>query len=238
MKVIGFANVYFTGWEVTETIVNGYKITNYQYIKNLSKDFAEAQRKFGSTQYDASLKGKNRSFQTTLKIEYSKDKFNFGKYEGQKFSENKDYNYMAWYYENDHNPERRANIKPILLEKGYHFKELSNNDVQILNPKQWEANQILAKRFAEAENKLKNKENIDFIAEASLDEFGATMHNDITYYFANYQEMSYNGYFYSLPTINGKAKRIKNKKIVILNYEVIDIKNRTVKVLDFKIEKI
>ena len=101
MTVIGFANVYYTLWEVTSETRRSskevFKITHYNYIKNISKSFDKAKELYPTASYDEFLKGKSASFVTSEKIEQPEDCFNFGKYTGQKFSESTDYSYMMWY---------------------------------------------------------------------------------------------------------------------------------------------
>ena len=90
----------------------------------------------------------------------------------------------------------------------------------------------------------KQYKDIDFIATSNLridieDETkGYIEDNHICYAFENVKELWYNGWNYGLPTINGKAKRIKNKKIIVTDFEIKDLEYREVLVKSFNIEKI
>ena len=62
---------------------------------------------------------------------------------------------------------------------------------------------------------LKKTGTIQLQMERNLDTYGFVQIDGIPYSFENYVERSYNGYGYGLPTLNGKAKRIKNKLIEV-----------------------
>ena len=101
-----------------------------------------------------------------------------------------------------------------------------------------ETEEILAKNSII--NKLQNKEEISLDIQYNPDYEGEIRINDIIYQF-DVQEYSYQGMLYYLPVINGKAKRIKNKTIILTNYEYcpLDDNNVTiiVQVKDFIIKK-
>jgi hypothetical protein len=62
---------------------------------------------------------------------------------------------------------------------------------------------------------------------------------DILYKFENVRFYYYNGIEYFLPVLNGQAKRIKNKKLAIDNYNVSrdDKGNVIIEIINFKIVK-
>ena len=62
---------------------------------------------------------------------------------------------------------------------------------------------------------LKKTGTIQLQMERNLDTYGFVQIDGIPYSFENYVERSYNGYGYGLPTLNGKAKRVKNKIIEV-----------------------
>lgn len=242
-KAIGFSNKYYTAWEIySETETTNYgkrEITHYQYIKNLSFDFDTAKSKWNGD-FIEGLRGKSHSFDTEKHI-YDPEVFSFGKYYGTLISENKDYDYMHWYYNQicEENPTKQMEIiKGILEPLGYVFEKY-----QCYSPDAWKVIQNYRKEIEEAKQRILNKD-IDFIATSNLridieDETkGYIEENHICYAFENVKELWYNGHNYGLPTINGKAKRIKNKKIIVTDFEIKDLEYREVLVKSFKIEKI
>lgn len=242
-KAIGFSNKYYTAWEIyseTETTDYGKReITHYQYIKNLSFDFDTAKSKWDGD-FIEGLRGKSHSFDTEKHI-YDPEVFSFGKYYGTLISENKDYDYIHWYYNQicEENPTKQMKIiKGILEPLGYVFEKY-----QCYSPDAWKVIQNYRKEIEETKQRILNKD-IDFIATSNLridieDETkGYIEENHICYAFENVKELWYNGWNYGLPTINGKAKRIKNKKIIVTDFEIKDLEYREVLVKSFKIEKI
>ena len=242
-KAIGFSNKYYTAWEIySETETTNYgkrEITHYRYIKNLSFDFDAAKSKWDGD-FIEGLRGKSHSFDTEKYI-CNPEVFSFGKYYGTLISENKDYDYMHWYYNQicEENPTKQLEIiKGILEPLGYVFEKY-----QCYSPDAWKVIQNYRKEIEEAKQRILNKD-IDFIATSNLridvdDETkGYIEDNHICYAFENVKELWYNGWNYGLPTINGKAKRIKNKKIIVTDFEIKDLENREVLVKSFKIEKI
>ena len=242
-KAIGFSNKYYTAWEIyseTETTDYGKReITHYRYIKNLSFDFDVAKSKWDGD-FIEGLRGKSHSFDTEKRI-YDPEVFSFGKYYGTLISENKDYDYIHWYYNQicEENPTKQMEIiKGILEPLGYVFEKY-----QCYSPDAWKVTQNYRKEIEEAKQRILNKD-IDFIATSNLridieDETkGYIEDNHICYAFENVKELWYNGWNYGLPTINGKAKRIKNKKIIVTDFEIKDLEYREVLVKSFNIEKI
>ena len=242
-KAIGFSNKYYTAWEIySETETTNYgkrEITHYQYIKNLSFDFDAAKSKWDGD-FIEGIRGKYNSFDTEKHI-YDPEVFSFGKYYGTLISENKDYDYIHWYYNQicEENPTKQMEIiKGILEPLGYVFEKY-----QCYSPDAWKVIQNYRKEIEETKQRILNKD-IDFIATSNLridieDETkGYIEENHICYAFENVKELWYNGRNYGLPTINGKAKRIKNKKIIVTDFEIKDLEYREILVKSFNIEKI
>ena len=115
MKRIGFANKYFTLWDVqstenysTDPRGNHYLssiMTRYTFYQNLSMDESKAIEKakgFGCTDLvpDDELKGKRRSWDYTkqIKYDYQDFEFQFGRYDKQDIRECTDFDYLMWYY--------------------------------------------------------------------------------------------------------------------------------------------
>ena len=57
----------------------------------------------------------------------------------------------------------------------------------------------------------------------NLNDHGVIDIDGISYYFNDYVMRDYNGYGYGLPTLNGKAKRVKNKLIEVkVEFGIVD----------------
>ena len=124
MKTIGFANKYYTLWDVSDTYVE--YISKYEhrekqdfnYIQNLSMDFETAKAKLGDQPYkvDLELKGRSTFVKTSDIIDNTPDNiFKFGKYKGEDINKVNDIGYTSWYYDETKNPV----AKKILLDNGY-----------------------------------------------------------------------------------------------------------------------
>lgn len=238
MNIIGFATKFYTLWEKNEfTKPEIGKFTEYRFIKIVSTDLNKVKDMYPDVEIDMGLCG-SRTFVVYDKKDFIKepnDCFQFGKYKGQKIIENTDYEYMVWYYQHVYceSEDVLANveyIKNVLEPLGYSFV-----GHWCYNP---ETTKYLAERkmkIAEAKERVKNG-NVDFIAEKNLDNEGHITINEIDYEFENYKVLSYAGYEYGLPTINEKGKKIKGKKIVITDFEVIG--ETSIKIKKFKVESI
>lgn len=241
MKAIGFANKYYTAWEISETtystLSGSRTITNYCYLRNLSMDLEKAKEKFDG-EFVEGLRGYSKSFEVVKEIE-DNTKFKFGKYQGKHFDEVNDLDYMKWYFNECDDEPRKENLKCILLASGYHFGkgEICYND------EEWSKIIKLEKESEIAMKRIIDKD-VDFIATKNLsidyteDDFAFIIENHIMYRFRDFLRMYYNGCEYALPNINGKGKRIKNKKVVVLEFNVIDLEKRIIEVTKFKIGKI
>ena len=127
MKVIGFANKFYTLWDVTSTVVESkYSkdtlVTN-TYIKNISMDIDKVKELYPGIEIDESLKGHSCTFEYTKeRKEINTDKFNFGKYEGKLISECNDKSYLRWFFDNC-DGERKQNVETRLVELGFVVKD-------------------------------------------------------------------------------------------------------------------
>ena len=242
MKVIGKADKFYTLWEVnTEVVVTRFdKYTKeiHTYIKNLSYDLDVAKAKVPGASVDESLHG--HSSWTAVKHEIvDNGTFRCGKYFGEKILGHGDVNYMVWYY----------NACAIDIEKVLLLENLSEYGYKLINDKLWSPEEIenhdskMAK-IEELRYKLENGETIECMPTSNLHEDGGCVIDDVLYIewpVENTAEMYYAGYYYYLPMKNGKAKRIKNKNLVIVpaSYEVVDCGNPYINVVvkDFEIVK-
>lgn len=239
MKVIGFANKFYTLWDVTSTVVESkYSkdtlVTN-AYIKNISMDIDKVKELYPGVEIDESLRGHSCTFEYTKeRKEINTDKFNFGKYEGKLISECTDNSYLCWFFDNC-DGERKQNVKARLVELGFVVKD----DIIFTQEELVKQEKI--------ERMLSNKEEIEILFNRNLSiEFdssdkcyGVYRNEDgILFKFNDVKLNNYNGFEYGLPLVNGKAKRIKNKTIKIKDYKYEITKYDTiVEVLDFAIVK-
>ena len=236
MLVIGFATQFYTLWEKNEyTRSEGCKITEYRFIKNVSTDVDKVKALYPDVEIDMGLKG-SHSFVVYEKKEFVKvpnDCFQFGKYKGEKIDDSCGSDYLAWYYQSayDETEDGLANaecVRAVLEPRGYSFDGKFCYD-----PESTKYRAERKKAIAEAKERVKSG-NVDFIAEKNLNYEGYIIADYIGYEFENFKVLYYAGYEYGLPTLNGKGKKIKGKKVVVTDYEVLD--ELTIKVKDFRVE--
>jgi len=219
MLQIGFSTKYFTLWDVqNETEYSGsegqysYNVTRFTYLQNLSlveeKAVAKAKEK-GCTQLGINdeLRGRSgRSFEKRTRIEkvFELHQFTYGKYEGDDIRENTDVNYLKWYFN-----------ETELMLVAERICEL-DSDYSIYDDRLVTSEQLA--RIVEIdtiEAGLKKNGTIQLQMERNLDGYGFVQIDGINYHFGEHSIMSYNGYDYGLPILNGKAKRVKNKLIEV-----------------------
>ena len=127
MKVIGFANKFYTLWDVTSKVVESkYSkdtlVTN-TYIKNISMDIDKVKELYPGVEIDESLRGHSCTFEYIKEQkEINTDKFSFGKYEGKLISECTDNSYLRWFFDNC-DGERKQNVEARLVELGFVIKD-------------------------------------------------------------------------------------------------------------------
>ena len=85
---------------------------------------------------------------------------------------------------------------------------------------------------------INNNEVLTFVAECNPNEYGELYVDKIKYCFKEVGENYYNGYQYYLPIMNGKQKRIKNKKVNVTKYtSTVDNNKITINIIDFTVTK-
>ena len=223
MKVIGFANKFYTLWDVTSKVVESkyskdILVTN-AYIKNISMDIDKVKELYPGVEIDESLRGHSCTFEYIKEQkEINTDKFNFGKYEGKLISECTDKNYLCWLFDNC-DGERKQNVEARLIELGFVIKD-----------------DII---FTQEEIEILFNRNLSIESDNSNKCYGVYRNEDgILFKFNDVKINYYNGFEYGLSLVNGKAKRIKNKTIKIKDYKYEITKYDTiVEVLDFAIVK-
>ena len=239
MKVIGFANKFYTLWDVTSKVVESKyskcTIVTNAYIKNISTNIDKVKELYPGVEIDESLRGHSCTFEYIKeRKEINTDKFNFGKYEGQLISECNDESYLIWFFDNC-DVERKKNVEKRLVKLGFVIK----NDTIFTQEEIEKQEQI--------ERMLSNKEELEVTFDRNLSVefddsnkcYGVYRNEDgILFKFNNVKLNYYNGFEYCLPLVNGKAKRIKNKTVKIKDYTYEITKyDIIVEVYDFVIAK-
>ena len=231
ITAIGFANKYYTLWNITEEskpLGNGrdYVITHYIYIKNISFDKETALAKYPNATFDENLRGKTQSWNTEKEVWNNVDVFRFGKYKYENIIKINDIDYTVWYWEKIMDKDQKEFISQFLKDNGYEIRTNTytdyygetHTDEYLVSPDELELERKNNEAFNEIETKLNNGETIEFIPECNPDELGDCRIGNIIYHFKEVKENYYQGWTYYLPVVNGKQKRIKNKKITVTKY--------------------
>lgn len=224
---IGFSNKHFTLWNVSKPFQQftgtgqWYWEQSFQFVQNLgynrNEAFNRARQLSGQTtiNIDYSLKGKSMSFikktEAVCKMPNNLSPFfEFGKYFDEKITENDDHKYLKWYHEqtgNVHAEKVLIDSKKFVLYKD----DLVSRD-EIDN--RMHTDKIFDVANTSDELEVTAIRNINIYGVLFVDLEGVILEFEIgtkveTKYF------TYKEFEYKLPVIDGKAKRIKNKKIKI-----------------------
>lgn len=242
---IGFANKFYTLWQLTERLVDtpcgGCEIIKeYTYVKNISMDEDTAKSKYPGVEYDEDLRGKTGSFtiygnKKGKKVEYAPNVYHFGKYEGKSFEEVGDVEYAVWYfrtcgyYHGEH--ERGLCLMEYLKKFGYvftktifedgdvYYRKQTPDEIKFIENAKSDYEEFVDNALAGKPINIVPAKNLDgngnYVVKHTLNEIP-----DVIYHFDETKEMWYNGYYYWLPVIGGKAKRFKGKNIVVSDYTV------------------
>ena len=220
---IGFTRKYYTLWSFETTY--DYNASNvlvkhdrYTYIKNISFDKEKAISKYPEATVDESLNGRRGSFVKSTYIA-EKDKFQFGKYKGMKFSECHDYEYMAWFYKQCSTEDQKLYLTSILCSNGY---KLYGDE--LVSPEKLEEIHKEELKTANTEKLLEKKVPFMVTFSSSLSDYGEYLVDDLNILlsFKEYKVMTYQGFYYGLPKDEkGTSKRIKNKQVLIESYDFI-----------------
>ena len=231
---IGFTDKYFTLWNCRKEVrqIDQYRKETYyrnEYIKNISMSKEKTFEKYPDLPYDESLKGHTRSFDTQPKEEWTDNTvFRFGKYKYQHIEDVDDIPYIAWYFDNVYG-DHKDYVGNILKQHGYRIDNFDYG-TYLRSPEFIEAERKEEEEKREIEEKLKNHENIEFTPTYNLSCYGYyRLNNNLYLHFEGIKEMYYNGYNYYLPTINGKAKKIKGKTVVITDYDYFKVDEKMLK---------
>lgn len=228
MNTIGFANQFYTLWNVdTEPVytcdsygkywLTGYN-THYFYIKNISTDIEKVKSLYPTLTIDEDLKGHTNSWERKSQEDLCPQIMKFGKYRGENIDDLiiKDFDYILWLINSNCNPNSKyAESSPIVIDYLNHI-EL----------KKAEEKKKKEKKFS----KFLNKGEYTFISDKNLRLYDdkAYLSTDlddeifVSFIFSEFSPQSYHGYDFAYPIINGKAKRIKNKSVTI-KFKLSDI---------------
>jgi len=176
---------------------------------------------------DMDLRGQRGSFRRYqsipfVKAEIEPTKFQFGKYTHTLVSENEDLDYLKWYYGQqptflltdpdcpEHNMIVASRMMELDADYRIHNGELMTEE-EVNNIRKYEENVELLNKYGY---------HIAFI-EQNVDAYGMLFVDGIQFYFPTIRPQYYRDIEYFLPTINGKAKRIKNKRVKICSTQVV-----------------
>lgn len=241
MLAIGFANKFYTLWNISEErrdLGNGhsYIITHNDYIKNISFDKETALAQYPDAKLDETLKGHTRSWESTKEVWDNVDVFRFGKYKYEKIN-NSDLSYLTWYWGQIYG-DHKEYVGSILKDNGYEIRTWGEDNQYLMSPEDLENERKQNEETNEFIKTLDKKEDLNVVFEYNPDEEGECRIYNIIYKFKEVRENYYNGFPYYLPVVNGKQKRIKNKNLVITDYNYsVNDNIITIQILDFKIEK-
>ena len=232
MKTIGFANKFYTLWDVkSEPLFTTVKTANgdqsYRsgthyictYIKNVSTDVEKVAKLYPNAPIDETLRGRSNSFEWAegyQRVEYANDVFSCGYNKGNSIADCTDFRCLDWAWSNEYEQDRKANIEKALNNIGacvydgrvYQSKELMQAEIDRIA----KTNSNI-KRIADAYESMKNGGVVTVEMNRNLSASGVAWIDDIYYKFNDYVVGYYNGYEYGLPAIDGKGKRVKGKSL-------------------------
>ena len=252
MLKIGFANKFYTLWDITEEtryLGEGHHedITHYSYIKNISYDKETALAKYPEAEIDEDLRGKTHSWNSAPKEVWENvNIFRFGKYKYEPI-ENGDTHYLEWYW-NQVGGEHQEYVGKVLESRGYEVRTreyISSYDGSLrkttflIDPETLEWERKDKEELNKVLKKCENNEILTIVPDRNVDEDGKYKDILVIYKFPNVKENYYQGHSYYLPIdAKGKSKRIKNKTVNITDYTFDKNDNRLIiTVNDFNVAK-
>ena len=231
ITAIGFANKYYTLWQISEEtrpLGNGrsYVITHYTYVKNISFDKETALAKYPGAILDENLRGMTASWDSAPKeIWDNVDTFRFGKYAYTKITDNTDTKYIAWYWEQV-SDEHKDFVKEVLKSRGYEVRThnwisydgTEKTNEYLISPEDLEIEREDIKNYNIIKEKVQNNEVLTFVPNMNLTDEGEYRDGNILYHFPEVKENYYNDWVYYTPVLKGKAKRFKNRTVIVKSY--------------------
>lgn len=244
ITAIGFANKFYTLWNITEEtrpLGNGcnYVVTHYTYIKNISFDKETALAKYPNATLDENLRGKTASWSSQPKEVWDNvNCFRFGKYKYQVI-DSTDVNYLEWYWDQLPLGVHKDYVSSYLEGLGYEIRSWGDGHQYLMSPEALENERLEEIEKNKVLAELAKNEPLNICIDHNPNYEGNCRIGDVIYHFQQVHENYYQGYDYYLPVLNGKQKRIKNKNLVIKNftYRTEDNGLITVEILDFEIKK-
>ena len=213
MKKIGFAEQYYTLWDVTEDVTYSQytKIvtTHYRYIKNVSKDINVVKSEYSDLEIDMDLRG-CKNWYSTKEIDLYPRVVKFGKYKGKTIKEISeiDFDYLVWLSENCDNNELVRLINELPLMQNYR-DELKKVEEQRIN----EMRPLLYTEGVITLNLARINSSFDYSCELPFPFFSYS-DKDIVVFFQNEQLKEVGGlYAYNALIVKGKCKRVKNTEL-------------------------
>ena len=228
MKAIGFATKFYTLWDIeTESIFSTRVSANGEnhfksgemhkctYIKNISIDVEKVKNIYPDLDILEGLRGHSNSFEYETgkrsHIEYENDVFSKGYRKGEIIENCSDIRSLQWAFDNEDNTDRISNIENKLNQLGlyhYDYRWISKEAIQSLNEN--------TERIKKVYSDCTNTSTITIQPLKNLAGNGIIEIDEITYAFPEHTKMYYNGFVYSIPTINGIGKRIKGKTLELV----------------------
>ena len=229
MKRIGFANKYYTLWNVSEETVyrtvndvhfaSGTK-TTFTYYQNLSTDLEKAISKAKSMgvtilEVDEDLRGKTRSFSSVKNRDdiYTDEQFKFGRYEALQIADCEDVDYLVWYFGETDSKVAAEHI--VSLDDSYSFdgEELLSRKQQLYNEaenavKTGEVVLTALSNFGYSEKRDlasltvsfdSDTEALEILANASCNRWGMLIHIHDVSEYLTLCKKSYRGHDYYVP---------------------------------------
>lgn len=225
ITAIGFANKFYTLWNITDEykdLGNGrtYVVTHYNYIKNISFDKETALAKYPGATLDENLRGKTASWDSKPKeIWDNVNVFRFGKYIYKNIEESTDIDYIAWYWDQITDESHKEFVSNVLKNHGYEIRKSDYDGHEyLMSSEAIKQEQEHLVKVNDKLNQCRNGFELSIFMTSNPDYFGEYRDGDIIYKFNKVEEKYYQGYDYYLPVLNGKAKRVKNKNLVITDY--------------------
>ena len=226
MLTIGFANKYYTLWDVSsETITDAYGRKGVRvsatYFKNISMDESTARAKYPDASVDFGLRG-HSSWTRTEWEPMPSDVFPCGKYRGESIADCTDWDYLfyaldSWLLDND---ESRSIAERALVAGGlygiYDGEIMPTDRIAEIERADAAVDEIVEKIKETSVLEIASKTNVhvwdgeDMTSETERNNVLLTWSADMV------RVQSYNGYDYGLPVKDGKAKRIKGKRMEIV----------------------
>jgi len=246
MFIITLAHKYYALWEMyTRTNNTSYGYTEvrnyYRFVKNLGKDLEKAKANYPDVEINLKINRFHRTEEVYEKrVWTSVDYIRFGKYFRTPVRECYDFSWLEWYYDRIENDTKHKDfVEEWLLENGYKLNKMGSY-YYLTSPLEQKRSMMISDKYKDILEKVNNNESINFSFEKNLDYKGEYFDgsSEIRYHFNHYNTYSYEGYPYGLPLLNGKAKRIKFKNLVLTSYTTEMVNDELViNIEDFRIIK-